>query len=149
MKSLEEYIIENYDEFDDLCKRLQEDYNGGIPFEQSEEDRLIIYDLLEIIDFIKKEKERKEKMEKIIITANARNLILGASENIITIAEDIKRVIVTENGVSHPEIELTNWKDYTKEEALKIIDKNMIAKKWNNTIENGKEHLVIVLENKK
>ena len=36
---------------------------------------------------------------------------------------------------------------YTKEEALKIIDKNMIAQKWNNTIdENGKEQLVIVLK---
>lgn len=86
-------------------------------------------------------------MEKINITANARKLILGASENIITIADDIKRVIITENGVSHPEIELTNWKDYTKEEALKIIDKNMVAKKWNNTIdENGKEQFVIILE---
>ncbi len=44
------YIKNNYNLFDDLCKRLQDDYNGDAPFEQTEEDRLIIYQLLELFD---------------------------------------------------------------------------------------------------
>ena len=39
---------------DDLCKRLQDDYNDGIPFEQYEEDRLVIYSVIEILEKTKK-----------------------------------------------------------------------------------------------
>lgn len=86
-------------------------------------------------------------MEKIFITASTKNLIVRASENIITIADDIKREIETKDGISTPKIEIINGVDYTKESALKMIDKNKIATKWVNTIdENNNEALVIVLE---
>lgn len=49
-KKLYSYIEKNYNLFDNLCKRLQDDYNNIKDFEQHEEDRLIIYTLLEIID---------------------------------------------------------------------------------------------------
>ena len=35
---------------DGLCKRLQDDYNGGPAFEQCEEDRLAVYNILELLD---------------------------------------------------------------------------------------------------
>lgn len=47
------YIKNNYKELDDLCKRLQDDYNSIKEFEQCEEDRLIIYNILEYIDELK------------------------------------------------------------------------------------------------
>lgn len=39
---------------DCLCKRLQDNYNNGITFEQYEEDRLIIYNVIEILEKTKK-----------------------------------------------------------------------------------------------
>ena len=39
---------------DGLCKRLQDNYNNGIIFEQYEEDRLIIYNVIEILEKTKK-----------------------------------------------------------------------------------------------
>ena len=80
------------------------------------------------------------------ITAKAINLIVGAHENIITIADDIKQTTTLENGFSQPRIELINGVDYSKEEALKMIN-DKVATKWVGTIdENGNEALVIVLE---
>ena len=32
------------DNLDDLCRRLQDDYNGGDKFDQLESDRLTVYD---------------------------------------------------------------------------------------------------------
>ena len=37
---------------DDLCSRLQEDYNGGEPFTQYEEDRLAVMDACEILEHL-------------------------------------------------------------------------------------------------
>ena len=37
-------------ELDDLCKRLQDDYNDGLEFEQYEEDRLCVYNVIEILE---------------------------------------------------------------------------------------------------
>lgn len=37
-------------ELDDLCKRLQDDYNGVKEFEQYEEDRLAIYTTIELLE---------------------------------------------------------------------------------------------------
>lgn len=86
-------------------------------------------------------------METILITANARKLIVGASENIITIADDIKRVIETKDGISTPRIVITNGVDYSKKSALKMINNKSVATRWVNTIdENNNEALVIVLE---
>lgn len=46
-----DYVKENYELFDDLCARLQKEYNGDVEhFEQKEEDRLIIANLLEWVD---------------------------------------------------------------------------------------------------
>lgn len=39
---------------DDLCKRLQDDYNGIDIFEQYEEDRLAVYNVIEILEKTKK-----------------------------------------------------------------------------------------------
>lgn len=39
---------------DNLCKRLQDDYNGINQFEQLEEDRLVIYNVIEILEKTKK-----------------------------------------------------------------------------------------------
>lgn len=40
-------LIEN---LDSLCARLQDDYNGNKPFEQCEEDRLAVYDVIELLE---------------------------------------------------------------------------------------------------
>ena len=50
MEKLKEYIKANYNILDNLCKKLQDNYNDDIKFEQSEEDRIVIYNILEIID---------------------------------------------------------------------------------------------------
>ncbi len=42
------YIAEVYEDLDSLMARLQDDYNSGIEFEQREEDRLIIGNILDI-----------------------------------------------------------------------------------------------------
>lgn len=42
---------------DDLCKRLQDDYNGGEIFSQSEEDRLTVYTAIELIESYYKQQE--------------------------------------------------------------------------------------------
>lgn len=34
---------------DSLCRRLQDDYNGEKPFEQYEEDRLAVYNVIELL----------------------------------------------------------------------------------------------------
>lgn len=39
---------------DDLCKRLQDNYNDGTLFEQCEEDRLLINNAIEILEKTKK-----------------------------------------------------------------------------------------------
>ena len=57
---LHKYIKDNYKIFDDLCKRLQDDYNCIEEFNQHEEDRLIIYNILEYVDEIKKFERESE-----------------------------------------------------------------------------------------
>ena len=47
-------VKENYDILNNLCKRLQDDYNGEKAFEQYEEDRLALYNILESFDRIEK-----------------------------------------------------------------------------------------------
>ena len=42
------------EQLDDLCARLQGDYGGGEPFEQDEEDRLVIYNVIEILETLNK-----------------------------------------------------------------------------------------------
>lgn len=37
-------------ELDNLCRRLQDDYNGKCPFVQSEEDRIAVYDTIEYLE---------------------------------------------------------------------------------------------------
>ena len=37
-------------DLDDLCKRLQDDYNGDSAFEQGEDDRLAIYNAIELLE---------------------------------------------------------------------------------------------------
>lgn len=39
---------------DGLCKRLQDDYNDGKPFEQFEEDRLAVYNTIERLEMIER-----------------------------------------------------------------------------------------------
>lgn len=41
-------------DLDDLCKRLQDDYNGEEKFEQKEEDRLVVYNIVEIMHTLEK-----------------------------------------------------------------------------------------------
>ncbi len=45
-----EYLKNNKHELDSLCKRLQNNYNNDTAFEQAEEDRLIIYNILEMLE---------------------------------------------------------------------------------------------------
>lgn len=42
-----------YRQLDSLAKRLQDNYNEGIPFEQEEEDRLAICGLLDLFNDLK------------------------------------------------------------------------------------------------
>lgn len=45
-----QYIKGMIKDLDDLCKRLQVDYVDGIPFEQYEEDRLIVNNTIDILE---------------------------------------------------------------------------------------------------
>lgn len=44
------------DVLDDLCKRLQDDYAGAKDFEQYEDDRCAVYDAIDLIDELLREK---------------------------------------------------------------------------------------------
>ena len=57
MEDLKKYLYKSYSELDNLCKRLQDNYNNDVEFEQHEEDRLIIYNILEKIDELKEQEE--------------------------------------------------------------------------------------------
>ena len=46
-----EHLIKD---LDSLYKRLKDNYNDGIEFEQFEEDRLVIYNVIEILEKTKK-----------------------------------------------------------------------------------------------
>ncbi len=37
-------------DLDDLCKRLQDDCDDSVPFKQSEEDRLTVYNAIELLE---------------------------------------------------------------------------------------------------
>lgn len=43
-----------YGHLDDLCSRLQLDYSGDSPFKQQEEDRLVVYNICDILEYILK-----------------------------------------------------------------------------------------------
>lgn len=55
MGKLYNVIKQNYNVLDNLTKRLQDDYNNNKAFEQKEEDRLALCNILEIFDNIEKE----------------------------------------------------------------------------------------------
>ena len=55
MEELIKYLYKSYNELDNLCKRLQDNYNNDVEFEQHEEDRLVIYNILEKIDALKEQ----------------------------------------------------------------------------------------------
>lgn len=50
----EENMNDIIKQLDNLCARLQGDYGGGEPFEQDEEDRLVIYNVIEILETLRK-----------------------------------------------------------------------------------------------
>ena len=52
LKTLYDTIKAYYGDLDDLAKRLQDNYNNDVPFEQYEEDRLVICGILDIFDEI-------------------------------------------------------------------------------------------------
>lgn len=47
-----EFIKSLATDLDRLCRKLQDNYNDGEPFEQSEEDRLAVYDAIEYLNEI-------------------------------------------------------------------------------------------------
>lgn len=58
------YIADVYEELDSLMARLQDDYNNGIEFEQREEDRLIIGNILDIFTDLEDTLPLKKDLEK-------------------------------------------------------------------------------------
>lgn len=50
------FLNELRDVLDDLCKRLQRDYDGENTFEQLEDDRCAVYDAIDLIDELLREK---------------------------------------------------------------------------------------------
>ena len=60
------YIAEVYEELDSLMARLQDDYNNGIEFEQQEEDRLIIGNILDIFTQLEDALPLKKALEKLL-----------------------------------------------------------------------------------
>lgn len=44
------FLKELHYSLDDLCKRLQDDYNGGKKFEQLEDDRMAVWDACELLE---------------------------------------------------------------------------------------------------
>lgn len=46
------YLISVQENLHSLCRRLQDDYSGEKPFEQSEEDRIAVYDVIDTLDEI-------------------------------------------------------------------------------------------------
>ena len=66
-------------------------------------------------------------------------LLLTSSEQIITVAKDMK--------IIGKQIEITDGIDYIKEDFIKKYDGNKMISRWCNTIDNEdkKEKLVIIL----
>ena len=86
-----------------------------------------------------------------IIQTRLSRLLLTSSEDIITKADDIKMIPDFKNcedGMIECKyrVELTNPKDYTKEEFKKMYNGNKMISRWVHTIEDGIAKLVIVIE---
>lgn len=78
-------------------------------------------------------------------------LLLTSREEIITIASDIKRIpnfIHYEDGrvKRQFQIEISDGKDYTKEEIKKMYNGNKLISRWEHILDDGIEKLVIVIE---
>ena len=80
-------------------------------------------------------------------------LMLTCSEDIITIADDIKSkpyFTTDEDGMTKEQykVELTNPIDYTKDEVRKMYNGNKMISRWVHTLDNedGKAKLVIVID---
>lgn len=60
------YVAEVYEELDSLMARLQDNYNNGIEFEQREEDRLVIGNILDIFTDLENALPLKKVMENFL-----------------------------------------------------------------------------------
>ena len=61
---LEEETLERvFQDLDDLCQRLQDDYNGDATFEQTEEDRLAVYHACDLLEFLLSNKKIELKKD--------------------------------------------------------------------------------------
>ena len=91
--------------------------------------------------------------ETIKVQVRLSRLLLTAPEDIITIADDIKMVpnfTTDEDGMVKQEykVEVTNPRDYSKDEVRKIYNGNKMISRWVNTLDHqdGKCKLVIVID---
>lgn len=78
-------------------------------------------------------------------------LLLTSPEEIITIANDMKLIpnfIECEDGMTKREykIELTNAKDYSKEEVKRMFNGNKMISRWTHSLEDGIEKLIIIID---
>lgn len=78
-------------------------------------------------------------------------LLLTSSEEVITIADDMKLVpnfIDCEDGMIKQEnkIELTNAKDYSKEEVKRMFNGNKMVSRWIHSLDDGIEKLIIIID---
>ena len=84
-------------------------------------------------------------METIRITSTIKSISMLS--NNFYVCDDIKSIIKTDNNISSRELELTNEKEYTREELLNNYDLKIIIKKWCYTYtDNGENALAIVIE---
>lgn len=77
-------------------------------------------------------------MTSFTIKAKLSRLLLTCPEDIITKADNIKRV--------GKQVELTNPIDYTKEEFKKKFNGNKMISQWGHTTDNGIDKLVVVIK---
>lgn len=92
-------------------------------------------------------------MAEHIIRIRLSRLLATSSEDIITLADDMKLVpnfINSEDGMVECQykVELTNARDYTKEQIKKICNGNKMISRWVHTTdhEDGKDKLVIIIK---
>lgn len=92
-------------------------------------------------------------MAEHIVKVRLSRLLLTCTEDIITIADDMKMVPdfkYCDDGMVQCQyrVELTNARDYTKEQVKKLYNGNKMISRWVNTTDksDGKDKLVIVIE---
>lgn len=115
---LKEYLF-NYNvrrELDDLQARLQADYNGEEPFEQYEEDRIVLGNILDMIDTYE---EQNTNSFSIAVNNGGKLVLEGTDNGFIINSIDCNNKIYRRDYISEGDmVMLMNYYRYVKDNDI-------------------------------